>query len=78
MTHVEIDVAAVKQRVATLKPMERQIVQLMVKGYRVNEIGPMLHRSKDTITTHIWKIKAHLGVKNQYQFGYYLYIGGVE
>jgi DNA-binding CsgD family transcriptional regulator len=53
------------ERLAGLSPREQQIVRLVAKGYVNNTIGRVLDISPWTVSTHLRRIFAKLGVASR-------------
>ena len=49
---------------AKLTPRQRQVLQLIAKGYRMREIAGALQVSPRTVETHKYEIMRVLGFKN--------------
>jgi DNA-binding CsgD family transcriptional regulator len=50
---------------AELTPREREILELLVRGYRYGEIGERLFISLDTVRTHIRHIYEKMQVRSR-------------
>jgi DNA-binding CsgD family transcriptional regulator len=62
-------------RLAGLSPREQQIVRLVAKGYVNNTIGRVLDISPWTVSTHLRRIFAKLGVASRAAMIAALYAG---
>lgn len=68
----------VKVVVQNLTPQERQVAQLIIKGYEVRDVAKHVHRVPGTVSHIIKSIGDKLGAKSRHQLGYFLQIGGLE
>ena len=50
--------------IARLTPRQRQVLQLIAKGYRMREVAGALQVSPRTVETHKYEIMRVLGFKN--------------
>lgn len=60
---------AVEQQLNVLSSREREVLQLVLKGFTSKEIGQQLFVSMNTVNTHKRRIKEKLGVRRWVELG---------
>ena len=59
--------AAVDPELDTLTPREREVLQLIARGYRYKEIAARLHLSVKTVETHVSAVLRKLQLSNRHE-----------